>query len=60
LDALKLQQKLQQYRMDVRVVETHHKDANDMGYTQSWQLIRDAATTSFKDFIHQKLQTVCK
>lgn len=58
LDALKLQQKLQQYSINVRVVETDKKDANEMGYTESWNLVRSAASTSFKDLIHQKLQAV--
>jgi DNA primase len=56
LDAIALQHKLQQYNMTVRVVETLEKDANDMGYTESWKKIREAKHTTFKDFIYQKLQ----
>jgi DNA primase len=55
LDALKLEQLLKQYDIDVRLVLTEGKDASEMGFETSWQSIHQAHTTNFKDLIQQRL-----
>lgn len=55
LDALKLEQLLKQYDIDVRLVLTEGKDASEMGFETSWQSIHQSRTTNFKDLIQQRL-----
>lgn len=54
-DALKLEQYLQQYNINVKTVLTENKDASDMGFASSWNVIQTAQTTQFKDFIKHRL-----
>jgi hypothetical protein len=55
MDALKLEQRLNQYEIDVRVVLTSGKDASDIGFSAAWDAIHAAQHTEFKDFIKHKL-----
>lgn len=57
LDALKLERRLQQYDINVRVVLTNTKDAAAMGFTPAWDAVHRAEKTEFKDFIKHKLYT---
>jgi DNA primase len=54
-DALKLEQYLQQYDMDVSMVLTQGKDASDMGFEHAWDEISSARKTNFKEFIEHRL-----
>jgi len=55
MDALKLEHRLKQYEIDVKLVLTEGKDASDMGFQTSWNAIDTATTTNFKQFIEQRL-----
>lgn len=57
-DAIKLEQRLNQYDMNVSVVLTDEKDASEMGFEKSWERINTAQTTTFKQFIAQRLLNV--
>jgi 5S rRNA maturation endonuclease (ribonuclease M5) len=57
LAALKLEQRLNQYDINVRVVLTDTKDASDMGFTSAWKAVHAAQKTEFKDYIKHKLFT---
>ena len=57
-DALKLEQHLRQYDIDVSIVLTSGKDASDMGFDQAWKEIAGARKTNFKELIEQKLMTI--
>jgi DNA primase len=57
-DALKLEQRLRQYEIDVRVVLTRGKDASEMGFETAWEEISNSRSTTFKEFIGQRLSTV--
>lgn len=57
-DALKLEQHLRQYDMDVSMVLTRGKDASEMGFQTAWEEIDGARKTNFKELIEQKLMTI--
>jgi len=54
-DAIKLEQHLKSYEIDTKLVLMEGKDASEMGFDASWDAIRGAQTTGFKDFITQRL-----
>jgi DNA primase len=54
-DALKLEHKLKQYEIDVKVVLTKGKDASDLGFASAWEAIQTAHATDFKEFIKYRL-----
>ena len=57
-EALKLEQHLRQYNMDVSMVLTRGKDASEMGFHTAWEEIDGARQTNFKELIEQKLMTL--
>jgi len=57
-EALKLENHLRQYDMDVSMVLTSGKDASEMGFEMAWQEIEGARKTNFKEFIEQRLLTI--
>ena len=57
-EALKLENHLCQYDMDVSMVLTSGKDASEMGFEMAWQEIEGARKTNFKEFIEQRLLTI--
>ena len=57
-EALKLEQHLRQYDMDVSMVLTRGKDASEMGFETAWEEIHGARKTNFKELIEQKLMTI--
>jgi DNA primase len=57
-EALKLEQHLRQYDIDVRVVLTSGKDASEMGFDTAWKEIDTARQTNFKELIEQRLLTI--
>ena len=54
-DALKLEQHLKQYNMNVSIVLTSGKDASEMGFDIAWKEIANAHSTNFKEYIEQRL-----
>lgn len=56
-DAFKLERRLSQYNINVRVVLTTGKDASEMGFDMAWTKIATAKATHFKEFIEQRLCT---
>ena len=57
-DAMKLEQHLKQYDMNVSVVLTKGKDAADMGFETAWEEISNSRSTTFKEFIGQRLLNI--
>lgn len=57
-DAMKLEQHLKQYDMNVSVVLTKGKDASDMGFQTAWEEISNSRSTTFKEFIGQRLLNI--
>lgn len=57
-DAMKLEQHLKQYDMNVSIVLTKGKDASDMGFETAWKEISNARSTTFKEFIGQRLLNI--
>jgi DNA primase len=57
-DALELEQHLRQYDINTKVVLTEHKDASDMGFDVAWTEIQNASTTTFGNYIKQRLLTI--
>jgi DNA primase len=57
-DAMKLEQHLKQYDMNVSVVLTKGKDAADMGFKTAWEEISNSRSTTFKEFIGQRLLNI--
>jgi len=57
-DAMKLEQHLTQYDMQVSIVLTKGKDASDMGFETAWKEISNARSTTFKEFIGQRLLNI--
>jgi DNA primase len=58
IEALKLEQHLRQYDIDVSMVLTRGKDASEMGFETAWEEIHGARKTSFKELIEQQLMTI--
>ena len=54
-DAVKMEQRLQQYGIATKLVITGEKDASQMGFEESWKAIDAAEQTEFKQFITQRL-----
>jgi len=57
-DAMKLEQHLKQYDMNVSVVLTKGKDASDMGFQTAWEEISNSRSTNFKEYIEQRLLNI--
>ena len=57
-DAMKLEQHLKQYDMNVSVVLTKGKDAADMGFETAWEEISKSRSTNFKEYIEQRLLNI--
>lgn len=57
-DAIKMEQKLQQYDISTKLVITGEKDASLMGFEESWNAIEAAEQTQFKQFITQRLHSL--
>jgi DNA primase len=57
-DAMKLEQHLKQYDMNVSVVLTKGKDAADMGFETAWEEISNSRSTNFKEYIEQRLLNI--
>jgi 5S rRNA maturation endonuclease (ribonuclease M5) len=57
-DAMKLEQYLKQYEIHVSVVLTKGKDASDMGFETAWEEISKSRSTTFKEFIGQRLLNI--
>ena len=57
-DAMKLEQYLKQYDMNISVVLTKGKDAADMGFETAWDEISNSRSTTFKEFIGQRLLNI--
>jgi DNA primase len=57
-DAMRLEQYLKQYEMDVSVVLTKGKDASDMGFETAWEEISKSRSTNFKEYIEQRLLNI--
>lgn len=57
-DALNLEQHIQQYGINTRVVLTEQKDASEMGFETAWEEINSSRSTTFKEFIGQRLSTI--
>lgn len=55
-EALDLEKKLQQYNINTKLVLTNGKDASEMGCVVAWNAVQTAQSTTFKEFISQKLQ----
>jgi DNA primase len=54
-EAINLEQRLKQYQINTKIVLTSGKDASDMGFDSSWNMIGEAKTTNFKDYIETRL-----
>lgn len=58
LDALKIEQTLTNYGMDVRMVNLNGKDPSELGFEESWRCIERGQYTGFENYIHKRLQTI--
>lgn len=58
LDAMKLEQRLNNHGINASLVLTTNKDANQMGFREAWEQIKTARTTDFKQFIEHKLNLI--
>ena len=55
-EALNLERKLTSYGINVSQVSVSGGDAADLGFQKTWEFINNSKATTFKDFIHNRLQ----
>lgn len=57
-NALRLEQHLKQYNIDTKLVLTDEKDPSVMGFETAWEEISKSRSTTFKEFIGQRLLNI--
>ena len=56
--AMKIEQYLKSFYINVKLVIPTDKDPNDLGFEKSWEVIRDATKSTFADLVGTRFKTV--
>jgi DNA primase len=57
-EAREIEQNLSQYGIDVKLVNLDKKDPSELGFTDTWECIKNASRSTFKDYIGGRLQNI--
>jgi DNA primase len=57
-EAREIEQSLSQYGIDVKLVNLDKKDPSELGFNDTWECIKNAERSTFKDYIGGRLQNI--
>ena len=57
-EAREIEQNLSQYEIDVKLVNLDKKDPSELGFIDTWECIKNAERSTFKDYIGGRLQNI--
>jgi len=57
-EAREIEQTLSQYGIDVKLVNLDKKDPSELGFKDTWECIKNASRSTFKDYIGGRLQNI--